>query len=174
MFRNPLLIFALLVLSSCVPTLTYRDFEDPIFFANQRAGGTCIECPFKTGLMVAIWPDGRILRALSEETVGNNYVYGHMSSRDIENTIALVQELYESDIDSPGVIIDFSYRFIWVFPVSDPDQSATFLYTIGEEGYQPDSALGQIMDIEIISGRELRWDQLPRFGSGVWGVWTTR
>ena len=134
----------------------------------------CMQCPHKSGLLVAIWPDGRILRAASKESVGNNYIYGRLSDRDTENSIMQVQELYDSNIESPGVIIDSSYRDIWIFPVSVPDQSTMYFYTVGEDEYRPELALRQIMDMKIFGGRDLSWDQLPRFGPGVRGVWTTQ
>lgn len=175
MFRNIRITIAALLLAGCTSALTYRDFDDPIFFANQSSG-YCSDCKWKSGLLAAVWPDGRILRARSDEEVGRTYSYGTLKAEDLDFIRRSVKDLYEQNIQSPGVPIDFSSRDIWTYPegVGSID-SPNYFYAIDDaEGYRPDEVLGEIMRMEMENSRSLTWNELPRFAPPVHGVWTSR
>lgn len=136
MFRNLQITLTVLLLVGCAPVLTYRDFENPVFFANQ-ASGYCSDCKWKSGLLVAVWPDGRILRARSGEEVGYVYSYGILKPEDLDAIKRSVKALYDQNIESPGVPVDFSYRNIWTYPegVASAD-CPNYFYSIDDaEGY---------------------------------------
>lgn len=175
MFRNLQITLTVLLLVGCAPVLTYRDFENPVFFANQGRG-YCFDCKRKSGLLVAVWPDGRILRARSDEEVGNAYSYGTLKPEDLEAVKQSVKALYDQNIESPGVPIDFPYRSIWTYPEGvDSVDCPNYFYSIDDtEGYQPDEVLEEIMRMDMENSKSLTWNELPRFRPPVNGVWTSR
>lgn len=174
-YKVLLFMVSLSLVTSCTPSLrlTYHDFSKPIFYAEQRGALNPSQSILKSGLQVAIWLDGRILRAKSASTVGLEYYYGKLNSQNLETVIERIQTLYKSDIKSPGVPIDCASRSISLFPEGvDPLIAPGYFYAPDiEENFEPENALQDFMQMEIEEIKTLSWDQLPRFGPPVFGVW---
>jgi len=162
------------MLTACAKHATYKDFEDPLLFQDQDGGGFG-GSEYKSGLYLAVWPDGRILKAVSAFWIGHSYKYGKLSAEDLEKVVALTLQLKQGYEECSPIGIDAPYRRLYAFPPGLNSSSAPIVaYEIATTLPQSCSIAAEIegiLEMGILHGRVITWDQIPRFRPGVWGDW---
>jgi len=155
------------------PTLSWQ-LADPVMYVNQI--GDCdsgaINCDFASGLLLAVWADGRVLRTETGDTIGFRYILGSPPAEGVAALLAAVAELgLLPSVEVSKVTADVSHHVVvagrdglrrtWVFaiPVREP------LFADIEE------RLVAIMETELEDARSIHWSELPRFDAPVTGNW---
>ncbi|MFY9821883.1 MAG: hypothetical protein WAM82_10905 [Thermoanaerobaculia bacterium] len=103
------LSFFSLLLASCSlgPFRSVSTLEPPLLFVRQLGEYPAPGEPshFATGLLVALWPDGRILRATSAQTVARRYFEGEVPPADLASFLAFLETSGLEKREEGGVII---------------------------------------------------------------------
>jgi len=170
-----LIALATLIAVGCARPVRSWELSDPIMFANQDGGcaAGAAGCRYQTGLLLAVWPDGRVLRAESADAVGLRYVLGSPTAEHRETLRATVDQLagFDASPDQampPGsashhvvVARPTGPRRSWRFPIPVEHETQAFV----------EERLISIMQIELEDARSVHWTELPRFDSPVVGNW---
>lgn len=144
-------------------------------FANQDGGcpAESSECRYGTGLLLAVWTDGRILKAESADTIGLRYVMGSTAPEQRDAVLAALGELGQMTIaadaeQAPGI----ATHHIIVATTGGRARSIRVEIPVTDEQHAlVEEKLTSIMGVELQDRRSVHWSELPRFDSPVTGDW---
>ena len=66
--------------------------EVPFVFIRYASGMPGPNTESRVGIVAAVWRDGMIVRALSEETIGKSYIRGMLSKEQLKNLQGVIEE----------------------------------------------------------------------------------
>lgn len=174
--RTLLLIgLATLTATGCVRSVRSWELSDPIMFVNQDGGcaAGATACRYNTGLLLAVWADGRVLRAESADAVGLRYVLGSPAEsrsgmlRETVDRLARFDGSPNRDVP-PGAA---SHRLV-VATLTGPPRAFHFPIPVEHDAQAlVEELLIEIMQVELEDARDVHWTELPRFDSPVVGNW---
>lgn len=95
---------------------TSQQSDSPLLIIWQDSGyQTDLGPKFPTGLIAAVWPDGRVIRAKNKREIGNTYVEGHAQPSEFRKFLRfLTSPTVLSTPDAFEVSVDSSSRSIIV------------------------------------------------------------
>ena len=171
--RLGILLIALATAGCSTAPLRSWQLADPLLVADQLGdcAGPDSPCRFATGLLIAVWPDGRVLRTESADDIGLRYVFG--TPVDTATLLAKVDALAAV---SPGGAAELpaataGHRVI----VATADSGArSWIFRIPVDSNlhaDVEERLIDIMQAELATARSLHWSELPRFDAPVTGDW---
>lgn len=174
--RVTLIIAAAVAAAACTaPPLRSWELSDPLMYADQH--GDCetqaAECRFASGLLIAVWPDGRLLRAESADAIGLRYEFGSVPPDRIDALLARVNELSRLPADgdeNPGT--GTAYHRVVVAGEDGVRKSWRFAIPVDAQAHADvEERLIAIMSSKLAESRSIHWSELPRFDAPVSGNW---
>jgi len=144
-------------------------------YANQDGGcrAGVAGCRYDTGLLLAVWADGRVLRAESADTVGLRYVLGTPAASRSETLRETVDQLAGFD-GSPNRDVpagSASHDIVIATPAGQPRYFRFPIPVEQETQALVEERLIEIMQMELDDVRRVHWSELPRFDAPVVGNW---
>lgn len=172
-----LVLVAALATTGCTRALRSWEVADPILYANQDSGcaAGADGCLYPSGLLLAAWPDGRILRTESADTIGLRYVLGAPAAAQRDIVIAAVNRLEQiarvpERNSRPGA----TFHTVVIATAAGGARSWRIeLPVTREEDAVVEEQLITLMQIELTDSRSIHWSELPRFDAPVIGDWRT-
>lgn len=81
--------------------------DRPVLFLYQAPANPIPGQPMISGVIAAIWPDGKVIRIVNRESVGQRYIVGYLSAEKLEKTLTEIERLVNKySAQGPSVTVD--------------------------------------------------------------------